>query len=197
MSRRGHWCDCAIYSAPACEPGPCDCGGLDLAAYARYMAVTALIPTPGSLARFVEDGVLPSAIQTEKTPRLAGAALASAPDLIGPHDGRALLSRTDSVDLNDAGVSAVGDRKPFTRPQRVARNVPPHKDPPPTPTMAETIEGEVELPSERVTCRDAMLRCSRFGRRVKSIRWYVPVASARPEAVPSHAPDRPAGGRMG
>lgn len=27
MSKAQHWSDCAIYNAPALEPGECDCGG--------------------------------------------------------------------------------------------------------------------------------------------------------------------------
>jgi hypothetical protein len=65
---KGHWSDCAVHRAPAYEPGPCNCGGLDLAAYERYVAVTALIPTPGSLAAFIANGELPSLVETEQAP---------------------------------------------------------------------------------------------------------------------------------
>jgi hypothetical protein len=53
LKRRGHWSDCAIYNAPAYEPGPCDCGGLDLAAYERYRRETGLMPTADGLSAFL------------------------------------------------------------------------------------------------------------------------------------------------
>ena len=61
----GHWSDCAVNGAPTFPVGGCDCGGLDLAAYQRYVAVTSLIPDPGSLALFIEDGILPSPVEAE------------------------------------------------------------------------------------------------------------------------------------
>jgi len=61
----GHWSSCAIYNEPALPPGPCDCGGLDLAAYDRYRRVVGVVPTPGSLAAFVNEGVVPSFVETE------------------------------------------------------------------------------------------------------------------------------------
>lgn len=109
----GHWSDCVLHRTPAYEPGPCDCGGLDLAAYSRYVAVTALVPTPGSLARFVKDGILPCAVETEQPPSLALPAPATTPDLIGSHDGVAILAQSDGMDFNNAREAPVG--RPPTR----------------------------------------------------------------------------------
>lgn len=127
---RAHWSDCAVNRAPACEPGPCDCGGLDLAAYDRYVLITSLIPTPRSLARFIEDGVLPSAVEAEKAPRIGIAALASAPDLPSAHDGVAVIRGPDSMDLNNAAEPPVGDTKSLPGVQSITGNVPPHNDSP-------------------------------------------------------------------
>jgi hypothetical protein len=126
----GHWSDCAVYNAPACLPGPCNCGGLDLAAYERYRLVTALIPSSGSLARFISDGVLPSAVQAEQPPANGVPALAAAPDLVSPHDGVALGRGSNCVDLNNASVTPVSDREAFPSAQSITSNVPPHIDPP-------------------------------------------------------------------
>lgn len=130
MSRRGHWSDSALHSAPAYKAGPCDCGGLDLAAYARYVAITALVPTPGSLACFVEDGILPCSVEAEQAPPFGASTSASTPDLKGSHDGGAVLGRSDGMDFDNAGMTTIGDRKPLTAVQSIARNVPPHKTSP-------------------------------------------------------------------
>ena len=108
-SNPGHWSDCAVYNAPAYEPGLCDCGGLDLAAYERYVLVTSLIPSPGGMARFIEDGVLPSAVEPKKPPRRGVAALATTTDLPRPHDRVAIGGSSGGMDLNNAGITPVGD----------------------------------------------------------------------------------------
>ena len=65
FEKTGHWSDCAVNSGPALPIGECDCGGLDLTAYQRYVAVTSLVPNPRSLALFIKNGVLPSPIEAE------------------------------------------------------------------------------------------------------------------------------------
>lgn len=124
--RIGHWSDCAIYNGPAFEPGPCDCGGLDLAAYDAYRAVTGLIPTPGSLACFVEDDVPPSAVHSENAPRVGVPALAAASDLPSSHDRVSRSAGADSMHFNDASEASVGYGKPLSSAQSVTGNVPPH-----------------------------------------------------------------------
>ena len=131
MSRRdGHWSDCAIYRAPALEPGPCDCGGLDLAAYDRYVLITSLIPTPGSLARFIEDGVLPSAIEAKQPPPGGIAAVTSSTDLPRSHDGVSLTRGADSVDFDNASKPAIRNTQSLPSAERVTGDMPPHKKPP-------------------------------------------------------------------
>lgn len=123
---KGHWSDCAIYNAPAFEPGPCDCGGLDLATYDRYVAVTSLVPTPGSLAEFVCNGEMPSLVETHQLPTSVLATDTPPTDLPNAHDR--LVSRTgsDSVDFDNTGKAVIGDRKALTSLQRITSNVPPH-----------------------------------------------------------------------
>jgi hypothetical protein len=101
-----------------------------LAAYNRYRAVTALIPTPGGLAAFVNDGVLPSAVKPEDPPRVGVAAVAPASDLPSSHDGVAVFGSADSVDFHDTGKAAVGDAEALALVQGIASDVPPHKNRP-------------------------------------------------------------------
>ena len=129
-TKLGHWSDCAVYNAPADLPGPCDCGGLDLAAYERYVLITSLIPCPRSLARFVEHGILPSAVETEQSPRQSLSALAPTADLPSPHNGIAVGGGSNGVDLNNAGIAAVSDGKALSGVQSITSNVPPHTNPP-------------------------------------------------------------------
>lgn len=125
--RLGHWSDCAVHNEPGLPVAGCDCGGLDLTAYDRYRAVTSLIPTPGSLARFIQGGVVPSPIEVENAPRRGVAALASTPDLPSAHDGIACGAGPDRVDLHNPRETIVGDREPLSGVQRVTGNMPPHK----------------------------------------------------------------------
>lgn len=74
----GHWSDCAVNNEPAYPAGPCNCGGLDLAAYDRYRRVTGLIPDPGSLARFVRDEAANGLVEPEQLPSDSLAADAAA-----------------------------------------------------------------------------------------------------------------------
>ena len=131
----GHWSDCALYNAPAFEPGPCDCGGLDLAAYDRYVAVASLIPTPGSLAEFVQHGILPRSVKAEESPVRGIAASASSADLPSAHDGVSVFGDPRRVDLNDASEAPVGDSEPLPSAKGLTRDVPPHNQPP------ESLEG--------------------------------------------------------
>lgn len=128
--RPGHWSDCAVHNEPALPVGGCDCGGLDLTAYDRYRAVTSLIPTPGSLARFIQDGVVPSPIKVENAPRRGIATLAPTPNLPGTHNGIASGAGPDRVDLHDTRETVVGDRKPLSGGECVTGNMPPHKKSP-------------------------------------------------------------------
>ena len=125
-----HWSDCATNRAPAFKTKPCDCGGLNLAAYDRYVRITSLVPTPRSLAAFIEDGILPSAVEAEQTPWAGIATVAPSPDLPSSHDGVPVFGDTSRVDLDNASKPAVSNTEALTRHQRIARNVPPHKDTP-------------------------------------------------------------------
>lgn len=104
-----HWSDCAVHGEPAHARGECDCGGLDLAAYERYVAIASLIPTPWSLTRFVKNGVLPRSVEPKETPAFGVPAPAAASHLIGSHKRVAIIGRADGVGLNDTGKPAVGD----------------------------------------------------------------------------------------
>lgn len=99
---KGHWSHCATNKEPAYPAGPCDCGGLDLAAYERYRRVTSLIPDPGSLAAFMIDEAAARLIEPEQLPSGPFSADASAADLPSAHDGVAVFRGPNSVDLNDA-----------------------------------------------------------------------------------------------
>src|SRR3954453_8826170 len=65
-SERGFWAwwppmrhgsDCAVNHGPALPAGPCDCGGLDLAAYGLERFSVAHIPSTGRLGFFIDlDG---------------------------------------------------------------------------------------------------------------------------------------------
>lgn len=98
----GHWSDCATNNEPAYPAGPCDCGGLDLAAYERYRRITSLIPTPGSLAAFMVDEAAACLVEPEQLPSGPLSADAPATDLPATHDGVAVFRGPDGVDLNDA-----------------------------------------------------------------------------------------------
>lgn len=127
---KGHWSDCATHNAPAFDPGACNCGGLDLTAYEVYRAVTGLIPTPGSLAAFVQNGVAPSPVKPEEPPRHGVAAVAATAHLPRPHDGVAILGGSDRMDFDNACEAAIGDGKALALPESIAGNVPPHKNRP-------------------------------------------------------------------
>lgn len=133
----GHWSDCAIYNAPAYESGPCDCGGLDLTAYARYVAITSLVPTPGSLACFIKDGVLPSSVEAEQPPTLGVPAATPAPHLEGPHDRVPILGCANSMDFDNAGVATVRNPEPSFGLQRFTSDMPPHV----VPSESSSTEG--------------------------------------------------------
>lgn len=101
MNERGHWSDCAVYNAPALPPGPCNCGGLDLAAYEAYRRVSSFIPSPRSLAVFVRDGIGPSLIEAEKSEFRLEAGF-SAVNLPSSHDGVASGGSSNGVDFDNA-----------------------------------------------------------------------------------------------
>ena len=122
----GHWSDCALHNAPAFPAEPCDCGGLDLAAYDRYRAVTGFIPTPWGLARFIEDGELPRSVHSEDAPGNGIPAVAAASDLPTTHNGIPGGAGAYRVDLNNTSEPTVGNRKAFTGSQSVTSDVPPH-----------------------------------------------------------------------
>lgn len=125
----GHWSDCALHNEPAYAAGPCDCGGLDLAAYDRYLAITSRIPSPRSLADFVCDGVAPSLVEPEHS-ELRDEARLRTSDLPGAHDRIAVLGGAHGMDFDEPSISVVGDRKALARRQRLTGNVPPHQHPP-------------------------------------------------------------------
>ena len=131
---RGHWSDCSVNNAPAYEPGPCDCGGLDLAAYDRYVRITALIPTPRGLALFIKDGVLPCAVETEQSPGTGITAPGPSANLPCPHEGGAVFGSPHGVDFDNAAITSVSDVEPLTGLKRLTSNVPPHKPLPESPS---------------------------------------------------------------
>ena len=113
-----------------------------MAAYERYVLVTALIPTPGSLRRFIGDGVAPSPIETEQLPPDTLATGTTATDLPSSHDGVAFTGSADRVDFNYPGISPVSDRKTLPSAQSLTSNVPPHKDRP------DSVSGLGNTPSD-------------------------------------------------
>jgi hypothetical protein len=119
-NRPGHWSDCAVFNEPA---GECDCGGLNLAAYDAYRAITSFIPTPRSLARFVQDGILPSLVETEDAPARRVAALTPTSDLPSAHDGIPVLRSADRVDFDNAGEASVADSEATERPIMITKEV--------------------------------------------------------------------------
>ncbi len=131
--RPGHWSDCALFSAPATPPGACDCGGLNLAAYDSYRTITSLIPTPGSLARFVRDGELPSSVEVEDAPARRVIAVAAPPNLERSHDRIASSTGANCVDFDNAGEPPVANGEPFPRAKCLTSDVPPHNQPPESP----------------------------------------------------------------
>lgn len=97
----GHWSDCAVYNEPAYPKGPCNCGGLDLAAYEAYRRVSAFIPSPRTLAVFIRDGVGPSLVEAEQSEIRLEAGF-SAVDLPSPHDGVSSSGSANGVNFDDA-----------------------------------------------------------------------------------------------
>lgn len=88
MNKSAHWSDCAVHNGPAYAAGPCDCGGLDPAAYDLYCLIAGVIPTPGSLAEFIADGVIPGLVEPVESPTTISARL-RASNLPPAHDGMA------------------------------------------------------------------------------------------------------------
>lgn len=125
----GHWSDCAVHRAPAYPVGGCTCGGLDLAAYARYVAITASIPTPGSLAAFASHGIVPSLVEAEEAPAPVSTRL-GATGLPGPHDGIAVSGRSDSMNLDRSDMPIITDFQANTPLQSITRDMPPHNSSP-------------------------------------------------------------------
>lgn len=52
-SPRHHWSDCAIYNAPAYEPGPCNCGGRGPTVAEAEDAISALSGDAAKVARLI------------------------------------------------------------------------------------------------------------------------------------------------
>jgi hypothetical protein len=130
MTDFSHWSDCAIYNAPALSTGPCDCGGLDLAAYARYRDVTALIPNPRGLTEFLSDEATARFVQTEQLPTDVLPADTATADLPSAHDRIAVSGRANGVDFDQSAIAVVLEGEAPTGIQSVTSNVPPHKQSP-------------------------------------------------------------------
>lgn len=96
-----HWSDCATNNEPAYPVGPCTCGGLDPAAYDRYRVVMGVVPTPGRLAAFLGDSIIPSFVESEKTPAAVATGF-GATDLPATHHRITGGREADGMDLNDA-----------------------------------------------------------------------------------------------
>lgn len=105
---KGHWSDCAIYNAPACEPGPCDCGGLELADDVPHTLVAPFVALPGSEGLVGEQEGGKSFVQPQQFPADRLASDTSAPDL--PHTHRKIASSAEAngVDLYIAREPVVG-----------------------------------------------------------------------------------------
>lgn len=126
----GHWSDCAVHNEPAMPNGPCNCGGLDLAAYERYRRVTSLIPTPRSLADFIANGEAPCLVQTHQFEASALTANATATDLPDAHNGIVSGTGANGVDFDKPGITIIGDGETLSFSQSIACNVPPHQNHP-------------------------------------------------------------------
>jgi len=138
----GHWSDCAVYNEPAYPAGPCNCGGLDLAAYDLYRRVTSLVPTPGSLRAFIGEAVSPSFVEAQELPTCPLATSAPTADLPNAHDGVAVVRGANGVDLNDARVAVIGDGKTLPGAQGLTSNMPPHNDSPDSIARGDSTPGD-------------------------------------------------------
>ena len=125
----GHWSDCSVHNEPAYSARPCDCGGLDLAAYEGYMTVFSLVPTPRRLARFVRGIESPCAIEPEQSELGREAGFGTVP-LPSPHHGVSVLGSSHGMDLDQSGVPVIADGKAPAGLQRVAGDMPPHSPSP-------------------------------------------------------------------
>lgn len=125
----GHWSDCTIYNEPAYPAGPCDCGGLDLAAYRFDMAVVAPVPRTGREADVLGDRIAPSFIETEETEAFGRTDLGRT-DLEGPDERVAITGCTNRVNLDQPRMPVIRDRQAFLLAERLAGHMPPHDDSP-------------------------------------------------------------------
>jgi hypothetical protein len=123
-----HWSSCAIYNEPAYQPEGCDCGGLDPAAYIRYRRIFGVVPDPGSLRSFVEDGELPSLIEAEQLPRLSSPASTASSNLECAQERRSVIGSADDVGFDDSCKAVVGEREALSALQSLTSNLPPHAE---------------------------------------------------------------------
>ena len=101
-----HWSDCAVHNSPAQEPGPCDCGGLELAEDTDHDLVIPLVATPRRMGGFTRDDGSRGLVNPQELPADSLSADASPSDLPDTHDDVAILGVADRVDL-DVSVIAV------------------------------------------------------------------------------------------
>ena len=106
-----HWSDCAIYNGPALEPGPCDCGGLELTEDADHNFVPTLVATPRGLGPFFGDRGTSGFIKPQELPADPLIADATAANLPNAHDGIAVFGEADRVDLNDSEIAVISQLK--------------------------------------------------------------------------------------
>lgn len=104
---RVHWSDCAVHNAPAYEPGPCDCGGLELAEDGSHALVAGLVAGSGGLGLFIGDRDAAGFIQPHQLPSHGFVADAAAPDLPDPHYGIARCACPHCVDFYNTGKAVV------------------------------------------------------------------------------------------
>lgn len=104
---RGHWSDCAIYRAPAYEPGPCNCGYLDLADDPGDVPVSVHIFGPRREGSFTCEMGAESLVETHEFPPDRLVMDATASNLPAPHEAVAPPTVADSVDLNDPAVAVI------------------------------------------------------------------------------------------
>jgi hypothetical protein len=92
-----HLSDCSSHHG-----AECDCGGLDLTAYAPHDFVATRIPSTGRFGFFVGEVGRERFVESKELPALTLAAIASAADLPDTHDSIAILRDPNSVHFNDA-----------------------------------------------------------------------------------------------
>jgi hypothetical protein len=116
-----HVSDCSIH-----EGGECDCGELDLTAYAPHSFVPTFIAVTGRFGFFVDHMGADCFVEPEQLPAGTLIAIAAAANLPDAHDFVAFCGISDGVDFDNTRPSIVAQLKALTIAKGVTSLALPH-----------------------------------------------------------------------